>query len=81
MGNLVDKIKSVFNNNPFQVIGVLGGFLLSLFILLFGFFQTLFIFLVMGIGYVFGFSKDKNRDLSEVVQSLKGFFKGNGNKE
>jgi len=76
MGDLIDKIKVFFKKNPFQVIGLVGGFLLSLFILLFGFFQTLFIFLVMGIGFILGFSKDKNRDLIDIMQSIKVFFKG-----
>ena len=53
-----------------KIIGCILGFLVGMFILLLGFFQTLFILFCIIAGYVVGKRIDEKEDIAEILDKL-----------
>lgn len=56
-----DKLLELFHANKGAILGSTSGFIIAIVILFMGFFQALFLFICVGIGYYFGkrFPEDK----------------------
>lgn len=63
-------IKSLWLYHRGKSIGVLLGLIISLSILLFGFFKTVFIVLCVCVGLFIGNKIDKNDDLYDTFENL-----------
>lgn len=70
MSEITSKIIDWIENNPWQCIGIAVGFLSGILIILVGFWETLFVLLMVGLGYFLGKGKDEGRPLSERVRDL-----------
>lgn len=53
-----------------KLAGGLLGFLLGMFILWLGFFQTLFLLLCVTVGYVIGKRIDEKEDIADILDKL-----------
>lgn len=63
-------LQEIWRVNSGKIIGVSMGFVLGMLILVIGFFQALFIFFCMIIGYVIGKRIDDKEDLMEILDKL-----------
>ena len=53
-----------------KIVGGILGFLLGLFILMLGFFQTLFLLFCIMAGYIIGKRIDEKEDLADILDKL-----------
>lgn len=63
-------ISSIWHDHRGKISGFALGFVISLSILIFGFFKTLFVLICAGIGLFIGNKIDKNDDLSETAENI-----------
>lgn len=63
-------INQLWQDHRGKIIGAVSGFLLGILIILFGFFQTLFVTACMVIGYVIGKRIDEKEDIVEILDKL-----------
>ena len=70
MSGMANKLIDWAEKNPWQCVGILGGFLVGLLVILIGFWQTLFIVLMATFGYFLGKGKDEGKPLSERIRGL-----------
>lgn len=69
--NLVKEVLlSIYKNNRGKVICTLAGLLIAVFMLLIGFFRTLFIVLLMLLGYYIGKKIDNKESIVEVIERI-----------
>ncbi|MBB5336388.1 DUF2273 domain-containing protein [Pectinatus brassicae] len=63
-------ITNLWQNHRAKTIGFSLGFIISVAILVFGFFKTLFVIIFTGAGLFIGNKIDKNDDLSDVAENF-----------
>ena len=56
--------------NFWRIIGLIVFFLLALFLVIFGFFKTLFIIALTALGFLLGKWKDEGVSLSKVIKDI-----------
>jgi uncharacterized membrane protein len=56
--------------NFWRIIGLIIFFLLALFLVIFGFFKTLFIIALTALGFLLGKWKDEGVSLSKVIKDI-----------
>lgn len=65
-----EVILNIFHNNEGKFIGIIAGLIIAVFILLIGFFKTLFIALCAFIGYYIGKKIDNKESIVEIIQKI-----------
>ena len=65
-----ELLAEIWQNHIGKITGILLGMLLGIFILLFGFFQTMFVMLCMIAGYVVGKRIDEKEDIMDILGKL-----------
>jgi len=65
-----ELLAEIWQNHSGKITGILLGMLLGIFILLFGFFQTMFVMLCMIAGYVVGKRIDEKEDIMDILGKL-----------
>ncbi len=68
--NILSYTKDWINSNPGKAVGVIVGLLLGVLLFSLGFVKTLFIFLLMALGYYLGRSKDENISIIDEISRL-----------
>lgn len=63
-------IESLWENHRGKSLGVVLGLVISLSILLFGFFKTIFVLLCVGVGLFIGNKIDREDDLLETAENV-----------
>lgn len=63
-------IAALWTNHRGKSLGVIFGLLISLSILIFGFFKTLFVLIFIGAGLFIGNKLDRNDDLAETAEDI-----------
>ncbi|MDQ0203405.1 DUF2273 domain-containing protein [Pectinatus haikarae] len=63
-------IKFLWDNHRGKSLGIFLGLIISLSILIFGFFKTLFVLFFIGIGLFIGNKIDRNDDLLETAENI-----------
>lgn len=63
-------LEEIWQNHSGKIIGVVLGFTLGLFIILFGFFRTFFILLCVGAGFLVGKRIDEKENIMEILDKL-----------
>jgi uncharacterized membrane protein len=71
MGVLFERLVQWAQKNPWQAAGLCGGFVLGLLIVVIGFWETFFVFIVTAGGYLFGRSRDRGEGFSAVLNNLR----------
>lgn len=61
-------MQELWQNHNGKILGTLLGFLTALFIILFGFFQTLFVLFCMIGGFVIGKRIDEKEDIMDILE-------------
>lgn len=65
-----EVLLSICKNNRGKVIGAFIGLLIAVFMLIIGFFKTLFIVLLMFLGYYIGKKIDNKESIIEVIERI-----------
>ncbi|SKA81979.1 Uncharacterized membrane protein [Caloramator quimbayensis] len=65
-----EVILNIFHNNQGKFIGTIAGLIIAVFILLIGFFKTLFIAICAFIGYYIGKKIDNKESIVEIIQKI-----------
>jgi len=63
-------LRLIWHRHSGKITGLGCGLFLGLLILILGFFQTMFLLLCMGIGYIVGKKFDDNEDLAEMLDKF-----------
>lgn len=63
-------LEEIWQNHSGKIIGVVLGFTLGLFIILFGFFRTFFILLCVSAGFLVGKRIDEKENIMEILDKL-----------
>lgn len=61
---------NLFNNKRGSVVGTIVGLIVAVFILVIGFFKTLFLAICMFLGYYIGKKKDNNESILELIRKI-----------
>lgn len=69
-GEIFAKLMEIFNRNRGKTIGVLIGFLVSIFFLWLGFWRTLFIVVCCSAGYAIGTKVDNREDFRDLIDRI-----------
>lgn len=67
---LKDYLLDIFNKNQGKIIGSAVGLLLSIIILIIGFFRTLLIVLFVLSGYYIGKKIDSKEDITDILDKI-----------
>lgn len=67
---LKEVLISIYKNNRGKVIGTIAGLLIAVLMLIIGFFRTLFIVLLMLLGYYIGKKIDNKESIVEVIERI-----------
>ncbi len=65
-----ELLAEIWQSHSGKITGILVGMFLGVFILLFGFFQTMFVMLCMIAGYVVGKRIDEKEDIMDILGKL-----------
>jgi len=65
-----ELLAEIWQSHSGKITGILIGMFLGVFILLFGFFQTMFVMLCMIAGYVVGKRIDEKEDIMDILGKL-----------
>lgn len=65
-----EVILNIFHNNRGKCIGTLIGIIVAIFILIIGFFKTLFIAICAFIGYYIGKKTDNKESIVEIIEKI-----------
>jgi len=60
-------LAEIWQNHSGKIIGIIVGMLAGIFILVFGFFHTMFVMLCMIAGYVIGKRIDEKEDIMDIL--------------
>lgn len=63
-------ITDLFNNNRGKCIGVTAGLIIGIFVLVIGFFKTLFLTICILLGYYIGKKIDNKESIIEVIERI-----------
>ncbi len=63
-------IEEIWQHHSGKIVGVTAGFAIGVLIIVFGFFQTLFVLLCMIAGYVIGKRIDEKEDIMDILDKL-----------
>lgn len=63
-------IGEIWYSNNGKILGMIIGFIISVLILTFGFFQTLFILLCVTLGYLIGKRIDAKERFSDILEKI-----------
>lgn len=67
---LKEVLIGIYKNNKGKVIGTAAGLLVAVLMLIIGFFKTLFIVLLMLLGYYIGKKIDNKESIVEVIERI-----------
>ncbi|MPL84348.1 hypothetical protein SDC9_30313 [bioreactor metagenome] len=62
--------EEIWQNHSGKIIGVVAGLLIGIFIIVFGFFRTLFVLLCVAAGYIVGKRIDEKEELTDILDRL-----------
>lgn len=65
-----ERLKEYYNNNKGKTIGFAIGLFFGIFVLLIGFFKTIFISLCAFLGYYIGKKIDNNESILELIERI-----------
>lgn len=65
-----EVLAKIFNSNRGKIIGTIIGLLTAIFILVIGFFKTIFIVIFMFLGYYIGKRIDKNESFLDLIEKI-----------
>jgi uncharacterized membrane protein len=63
-------LEEIWQQHSGKIVGVTIGFILGVLILVFGFFQTLFVLLCVIAGYIVGKRIDEKEDIMDILDKL-----------
>lgn len=63
-------LKQIWHSHGGKISGLLIGFFVGMLIIAIGFFQALFVFICMVVGYVVGKRIDEKEDLLDIIDKL-----------
>ncbi len=63
-------IEEIWQHHSGKIVGVTTGFTLGVLIIIFGFFQTLFVLLCVIAGYIVGKRIDEKEDIMDILDKL-----------
>lgn len=63
-------LEEIWQQHSGKIVGVTIGFILGVLILIFGFFQTLFVLLCVIAGYIVGKRIDEKEDIMDILDKL-----------
>lgn len=66
----LNLLQGIWQSHSGKIVGTSLGFLFSVFIILVGFFQTLFVTIFVIIGYVVGKRIDEKEDIMDILDKL-----------
>ncbi len=63
-------IEEIWQHHSGKIVGVMIGFTLGVLIIIFGFFQTIFVLLCVIAGYIVGKRIDEKEDIMDILDKL-----------
>lgn len=63
-------LQAIWQAHSGKILGLAAGFILGIFIILFGFFRTLFVVICMIAGYIIGKRMDEKEDILDILEKL-----------
>ncbi len=65
-----ELLAEIWQNHSGKIIGIISGMLMGIFILVFGFFHTMFVMFCMIVGYVVGKRIDEKEDIMDILGKI-----------
>jgi uncharacterized membrane protein len=62
--------REIWEHHSGKIIGIIGGFLIGMLVITFGFFRTLFVLLCIIAGYIIGKKIDGKEDIMDILDKL-----------
>lgn len=68
---MLDEFVILIMENKRKVLGAVIGFIIAILVLIFGFFSTIFIILLTGLGYIVSDNEDIRNFVSNILERFK----------